>query len=365
MPTAFVSGCFDPIHTGHIEFLRLAAEFGELHVSVGSDRTVRQLKRSGHPRQSERERLFAVRAIRYVHAASIGDGTGVLDCESAVRRLRPDYWIVSDDQDHEAKRCLARSLGLEYRILPRTPPLGCTPRTSTSLVAASLWVPARVDFAGGWLDVPHVCKAVGIEPLVVNMAISPGYISDETLWRPGGGLGGSAACAILRGDDPFGSEAAAGVGWQDPAVLLQTGLCVWAGKDKLEHWSTGSWLAGKLAVLWTGTAHSTPGLLSLQRPYHKIRSAAERAADAVAAQDLGSLATAISMSYGAQLDEGMHPLPEAGMARKYCGAGHGGYAMYLFESDDDRRQWIGQTPGATPIEPHSRMEEGHHHGVIA
>jgi cytidyltransferase-like protein len=33
----FVSGCFDILHSGHIAFLKEAAQFGELHVGLGSD----------------------------------------------------------------------------------------------------------------------------------------------------------------------------------------------------------------------------------------------------------------------------------------------------------------------------------------
>ena len=41
----FVSGCFDLLHSGHVEFLRRAATQGdELYVALGSDQTVYELK---------------------------------------------------------------------------------------------------------------------------------------------------------------------------------------------------------------------------------------------------------------------------------------------------------------------------------
>jgi len=49
---------------------------------------------------------------------------------------------------------------------------------------------------------------------------------------PGAGLGGSAAHALLNGKDPVQSELDLGVGWQDPAVIRETGLCVWRSGSK-------------------------------------------------------------------------------------------------------------------------------------
>ena len=40
----FVSGCFDLLHSGHIKFLTEAAKYGDLYVSVGSDKTINELK---------------------------------------------------------------------------------------------------------------------------------------------------------------------------------------------------------------------------------------------------------------------------------------------------------------------------------
>jgi len=40
----FVSGCFDMLHSGHIRFLEQAAEYGDVYVAIGSDRTVMDLK---------------------------------------------------------------------------------------------------------------------------------------------------------------------------------------------------------------------------------------------------------------------------------------------------------------------------------
>ena len=40
----FVSGSFDLIHSGHIEFLKSSSKYGELYVCIGSDSTIKELK---------------------------------------------------------------------------------------------------------------------------------------------------------------------------------------------------------------------------------------------------------------------------------------------------------------------------------
>ena len=61
MPKAkvFVSGCYDLLHSGHVEFFRQAAEYGDLYVGIGSDKTIEGYK---HHKTvySEQERLFLI-----------------------------------------------------------------------------------------------------------------------------------------------------------------------------------------------------------------------------------------------------------------------------------------------------------------
>ena len=81
----FVSGCFDMLHSGHVEFFKEASAYGDLHVALGSDRTIFGLK--GRPTiNSEQERLFMVRSISFVHEAFISQGSGVFDFEQEVFR---------------------------------------------------------------------------------------------------------------------------------------------------------------------------------------------------------------------------------------------------------------------------------------
>ena len=157
----FVSGCYDLLHSGHVEFFRQASQYGDLYVGIGSDRTVEQLK--GHKTlYSERERLFMVRAIRYVKEAYINQGEGMLDFLPTLDIVQPDCLVVNEDGDREEKRQLCRERGMEYIVLQREPAEGLDARSSTELKQMTCQLPTRLDLAGTWIDQPYVsCHAPG------------------------------------------------------------------------------------------------------------------------------------------------------------------------------------------------------------
>ena len=132
MTTVLVSGCYDLLHAGHIAFFREAAGYGKLYVSVGSDRNIELLK-GKRPVFSEAERLYIVKSIACVEDAFIGSGTGMLDFEPDLRRLKPDYLIVNEDGHTKEKRALCERLGVTYKVLKRVPAEGLPARASSTL----------------------------------------------------------------------------------------------------------------------------------------------------------------------------------------------------------------------------------------
>ena len=153
---AFVSGCMDMLHSGHVEFFRQASAYGDLYVALGTDKTIFELK-GRPPANNEQERLFMVQAISYVKHAFISKGSGMLDFQEELRSIRPDYLIVNEDGNLPDKRRLCEELGIEYVILNRKPYEELPQRSSTALRQQPL-IPFRIDLAGGWLDQPWVSK---------------------------------------------------------------------------------------------------------------------------------------------------------------------------------------------------------------
>ena len=156
-----MSGCYDLLHSGHVEFFRQASQYGDLDGGSGSDKTIEQLK-NHKTLYSERERLFMVRAIRYVKEAYINEGSGMLDFLPTLDIVHPDCLVVNEDGDREEKRQLCRERGMEYIVLRREPAEGLDARSSTDLKRSSCQLPTRLDLAGTWIDQPYVsCHAPG------------------------------------------------------------------------------------------------------------------------------------------------------------------------------------------------------------
>lgn len=128
-----VTGCFDLMHSGHVRFFEEASAYGDLYVVVGHDANIRLLKGNDRPLIDERQRCYLCNAIRNVTGALVSTGEGWLDAAPEVERLRPDIYLVNEDGDHPQKADFCREHGLEYVVLPRTPPPGLTPRSSTQL----------------------------------------------------------------------------------------------------------------------------------------------------------------------------------------------------------------------------------------
>ena len=151
----FVSGCYDLLHSGHVEFFRQASQYGDLYVGIGSDATILELKHH-KTLYSQQERLFMVKAIRYVKDAFINEGSGILDFAPTVERLRPDILVVNEDGDSPEKRQFCKKNHIRYVVLQRTPNEGLEARSSTSVKAVSCHIPTRLDLAGTWIDQPYV-----------------------------------------------------------------------------------------------------------------------------------------------------------------------------------------------------------------
>lgn len=120
MPKVFVSGCFDVLHSGHIRFFEEASQYGDLYVSIGSDKTVEELKHRP-TLYNENERLYMISAIRFVHRAFIAKGRGKLDFMTELTEIKPDIFFVNSDGDSQEKRTAVECLGIRYVVAERLP----------------------------------------------------------------------------------------------------------------------------------------------------------------------------------------------------------------------------------------------------
>ena len=168
----FVSGCYDLLHSGHVEFFRQAAQYGELYVGIGSDNTILHYK-NHRTIYSEQERLFMVRSIKYVKEAYINAGDGILDFLPTLDIVKPDILVVNSDGGSELKRKVCEERGMEYIVLDRVPQPGLEARSSTELKKSPCQLPTRLDLAGTWIDQPYVsCFAPG---WAITISLEPSF----------------------------------------------------------------------------------------------------------------------------------------------------------------------------------------------
>lgn len=91
---AMVDGAFDPLHRGHIEYFRAAAEQLDVPLlcNVASDRYV---STKHPPLLPEDQRAAIVDAIRYISYTHINQ----FDTETILSELQPKYYVKGKDWD--------------------------------------------------------------------------------------------------------------------------------------------------------------------------------------------------------------------------------------------------------------------------
>jgi D-beta-D-heptose 7-phosphate kinase/D-beta-D-heptose 1-phosphate adenosyltransferase len=91
----FTNGCFDLIHTGHIELLTFAAREGDrLIVGLNTDASVKKLKGPTRPIQAELDRARIIGALRAVDLVVLFDETTPL---SLIDAISPDVLVKGAD----------------------------------------------------------------------------------------------------------------------------------------------------------------------------------------------------------------------------------------------------------------------------
>jgi cytidyltransferase-like protein len=108
-----VSGYFDPLHVGHLEYFELAAQLGDKLVVIVNNDEQANLKK-GRPFMKENDRVAIIKALRCVDEAFLSIDKERSVCES-IKAVRPDIFANGGDRTigevPETKVC--RELGIE------------------------------------------------------------------------------------------------------------------------------------------------------------------------------------------------------------------------------------------------------------
>lgn len=366
----FVSGCYDMLHSGHVAFFKEASRYGDLYVGIGSDKTIAELK---HRKTvySEKERLYMVKAIRYVTDAFINRGSGMLDFIDTLDRVKPDIFVVNSDGGSELKRNLCLGRGIEYIELERTPDAGLEARSTTSLrKGVKSHLPYRVDIAGTWIDQPYVSEhgdgwalTVSIEPTEEFM--ERGGMSTSTrnaarkIWPyelPNYNEEMMARLLFCFENDPENEGHISGA--QDAIGICMSGLNrhyydghYWPVKIESCHdEAILDWLENHICLV--PMFPRRPGCSVVEgkditpEKVSRLTDAAERCWHAIMARDLGGFAEAFRDSFNAQIamfpammqpgvQEYIDQWSPKALAWKMLGAGGGGYLALVTDRIPD------------------------------
>lgn len=175
----FCTGCYDILQSGHAVFFSQCKELGDiLVVGVGRDSVISQLKGPGRPVNPENNRLYLIAALHEVDYAVLNGSEikpGKIDFENIIEKLRPDTFILNDDDSGlTLKKEMCDRYGVKIELVSRVVPPELEATSTTRIIDKinfSYRAPLRIDLSGGWADVPFIMH--GKTGFVSNVAIKP------------------------------------------------------------------------------------------------------------------------------------------------------------------------------------------------
>jgi len=365
MTKVFVSGCYDMLHSGHVAFFREASHYGDLYVGLGSDSTIQDLK-GRSTINSEQERLYMVKSIKYVTDAFINSGNGIMDFVQELERLKPDFFVVNEDGFSPAKQELCDKLGIKLKVLERVPDAGLPARSTTEIRNSNnCQLPYRIDLAGTWIDQPYVSKfhpgwaiTLSLEPIIeynerCGMSTSTRNAAKK-IWPYHLPLEKPEMLAeiLFKFENTPGSKIISGA--QDSIGICMPGLvrhyydnAFWPKKFESVHdEKIINWLEEHLfmVLLWP----REKGLDLLKETcintenVKALANAAERCWEAIMNRNLESFASAFLDSFNAQVkmfpamvnsevQRAIDEYKDGALGWKLAGAGGGGYMILISE----------------------------------
>jgi D-beta-D-heptose 7-phosphate kinase/D-beta-D-heptose 1-phosphate adenosyltransferase len=117
----FTNGCFDILHSGHVNYLRQAREMGDLLiVGINNDQSIKRLKGKDRPINSLENRIEVISALECVDYVvpfgSLNDDTPV----NLIKLIRPDVFVKGGDykNKHLPEERLLKRIGCQIAFVP-------------------------------------------------------------------------------------------------------------------------------------------------------------------------------------------------------------------------------------------------------
>jgi cytidyltransferase-like protein len=111
-----VTGSFDDVRSKQIRFLEEAARLGQVQVLLWDDEVVRAAT-GQPPRFPLAERIYLLRALRYVDRVAAVSGPIDRQTLPQIEETQPSVWVVPAVDDTRQKRDYCSSRGLGYHVV--------------------------------------------------------------------------------------------------------------------------------------------------------------------------------------------------------------------------------------------------------
>ena len=113
MKVVTISGYFDPIHVGHLEYIRLAKELGEQLIVIVNNDTQCKIKK-GKAFMNENDRLEIVKSIMWVDDAILSIDKDTTVCKT-LELIKPQIFANGGDRHNKEspESIICRKLGIK------------------------------------------------------------------------------------------------------------------------------------------------------------------------------------------------------------------------------------------------------------
>ena len=101
MKKVAISGYFDPIHVGHLEYIEMSKKLGDYLIVIVNNNKQCVLKK-GKPFMDEMDRMKIVKAIKWVDEVFLSVDQDGTVCKS-LKKIKPD--IFTNGGDRHNKEC--------------------------------------------------------------------------------------------------------------------------------------------------------------------------------------------------------------------------------------------------------------------
>ena len=113
MKKVAISGYFDPIHVGHLEYIELSKKLGDYLIVIVNNNYQCKLKK-GKPFMDEKDRIIIVEALEYVDEVFLSIDKDKTVCKS-LEKLKPDVFTNGGDRHNKEiqEALVCRKYGIE------------------------------------------------------------------------------------------------------------------------------------------------------------------------------------------------------------------------------------------------------------